>query len=55
MRVKRDEVEDVLLVRGSNRETERRRGRSKGTELIKGSRVEGLTKDLESALLVLRL
>ena len=40
------------MVRGSNRETERRRGRSKGTELIEGSRVEGLTKgDLESAFL----
>lgn len=52
MRVKRDEVKDVLMVRGSNRETERRRGRSKGTELIEGSRVEGLTKgDLESAFL----
>ena len=39
MRVKGDEVEDVLIVPGSNREMERRRGRAKGPESIEEIRV----------------
>ena len=34
MRVKGDKIEGVLIVPGSNRETERRIGRAKGPESI---------------------
>ena len=40
MRVKGDEVEDVLIVPGSNRETEQRRGRAKGPESIEERETE---------------